>query len=214
MLATVSKLWKTVLPNNVAVFVNEMLVLETQQNNMYSFFCVWYNHVIMYAILINTAALGLIVLQLTAPRSHTMAKRLFEVGDDLDDGASSAKPKSGQPLMPPLIEWKARKVTKSWDLLCKASDWCTWELGDWGPWGPCWSCGGTMACVAELRQCPCHGQTYMHLVCFRKHEAQEKRMHPAQKAGEQEAADENMGSSSIASLFGNVQMQMQNMDSR
>jgi len=42
----------------------------------------------------------------------------------------------------------------------------------------------------------------MHLVCFRKHEAQEKRMHPAQKAGEQEAAGENLGSSSIASLFG------------
>ena len=155
-----------------------------------------------YTILINTVALGLIVLQLTAPRSHTMAKRRFEVGDDLDDGASSAKPKSGQPLMPPLIEWKAREVTKSWALLCKASDWSTWEWGDWGPWGPCWSCGATMACVAELRQCPCHGQTYMHLVCFRKHEAQEKRMHPAQKAGEQEAAGENLGSSSIASLFG------------
>ena len=65
-----------------------------------------------YTILINTVALGLIVLQLTAPRSHTMAKRLFEVGDDLNDGASSAKPKSGQPLMLPLIEWKAREVTK------------------------------------------------------------------------------------------------------
>jgi hypothetical protein len=75
----------------------------------------------------------------------------------------------GQPIPWPEHRWKLDRNCASWEKLSHSTDTDDTEFGPW----KCWWCDGQMSefmgLYGTLRECYCHGQTHMHIVCYRKH---------------------------------------------